>query len=91
LAYADDLVLVTELQKELKSLFRWLEKSSAKKSLCVNEEKTKYIVVRRQNNARLGLSLRIDQYSFDRVDQFKYLGMILTEDNQITKEIEARI
>jgi|UniRef100_A0A2S2QF00 hypothetical protein len=25
------------------------------------------------------------------MDQFKYLGMILTEDNQITKEIEARI
>jgi len=31
LAYADDLVLITESQNELKSLFRRLEKSSAKK------------------------------------------------------------
>jgi hypothetical protein len=48
LAYADDLVLVTESQEELKSLFRRLEKSSSKIGLRVNEEKTKYMVVRRQ-------------------------------------------
>jgi len=53
LAYADDLVLITELQNELKSLFRWLEKSSPKIGLRINEKKTKYMVVRRQNNARL--------------------------------------
>jgi hypothetical protein len=85
LPYADDLVLIIESQEELKSLFTRLEKSSAKIGLRVNEEKTKYMVVRKQNTARLGLFLRIDQYNFDRVYQFKYLGIILTEDNQITK------
>jgi hypothetical protein len=49
------------------------------------------MVVRRQIKVKLGLSLRIDQYNFDRVDRLKYLGTILTEDNQITKEIKARI
>jgi hypothetical protein len=38
LAYADDLVLVTESQEKL---FRRLEKSSAKIGLCANDKKTK--------------------------------------------------
>jgi len=91
LAYADDLVLITESQNELKSLFRRLEKSSAKIGLRINEEKTKYMVVRRQNNARLNQLLRIDQYNFGKVEQFKYLGTILTQNNDTAKEIEARI
>jgi len=49
------------------------------------------MVVRRQNNARLSLSLSIGQYNFGRVDQFKYLETILTENNEMAKEIEARI
>lgn len=49
------------------------------------------MVVRRQNNARLSPSLGIDQYNFGRVEQYKYLGTILTENNEKAKEIEARI
>jgi hypothetical protein len=85
LAYADDLVLITESQNEIKSLFRRLEKSSVKIGLHINEEKKKYMVVRRQNNARLIQSLRIDQYNFGRVEQFKYLGTILTQNNDTAK------
>jgi len=47
------------------------------------------MVVGRQNNARLNQSLRIDQYNFDRVEQFKYLGTIPTQNNDTAKEIEA--
>ncbi|KAE9535061.1 hypothetical protein AGLY_008353 [Aphis glycines] len=71
LAYADDLVLITESQNELKLLFRRLEKSLAKISLRINKEKTKYMSVKRKSNARLNPSLRIDQYNFGRVEQFK--------------------
>lgn len=59
LAYADDLVLLTESQNELKSLFSGLEKAAMKLGLWVNEKKTKYMVVWRQNNARLNPSLSI--------------------------------
>lgn len=91
LAYADDLVLITESQNELKLLFKRLEKSLAKISLRINKEKTKYISVRRKSNARLNPSLRIDQYNFGRVEQFKYLETIQTENNDTAIEIEARI
>lgn len=49
------------------------------------------MVVRRQNNVRSSHFLNIGQYNFGRMRQFKYLGTILTENNEITKEIEARI
>lgn len=65
-------------------------KSSVKMGLLINEENTKYMVVRRQNNVRLSLSLNINQYNFGRVDQFKYLGTIVIENNETIKEIEAR-
>lgn len=56
LAYADDLVLLTESQNEPKSLFSRLEKAAVKIGVGVNEEKSKYIIMRRQNNARLSPS-----------------------------------
>lgn len=62
LAYADDLVLITES-----------EKSSAKIGLLIYEENAKYMVVRRQSSARLSSSLSTDLYNYGRVEQFKYL------------------
>lgn len=92
MSYADDLVLLTELQNELRSLFSQLEKSSARIGLRANEEKTKCMFVKRQTNAiRLRLSLCTGHYNFGRVDQFKYLGMILTENNEMTKAIKVKI
>jgi len=46
--------------------------------------------VRRKSNARLNPSLKIDQYNFGRVEQFKYLRTIHTENNDTAIEIEAR-
>lgn len=62
----NDLVLLTELQNELKSLFSQLEKSSVQIGLRVNEDKIKYMVVCRQNNTTLSPSLSIGHYNFSR-------------------------
>lgn len=48
------------------------------------------MVVRRQNQARLSFSFSIGYYNFGIVDQFKYLGTILTKNNEMAKEIKAR-
>lgn len=68
----------------LESLFNWMEKSSVKIGLRVNEEKTKYMIVRRQDNASSNPSLSIGIYDYSRVDHFKYLGTILTKSNETT-------
>ena len=45
---------------------------------------------RDQNEERI-LSVRIDNSTFERVEEFKYLGTILTNQNSIAEEIKEQI
>ena len=44
----------------------------------VNADKTKYMVMSRDQNARRTHSMKTDNSSFERVDEFKYLGTTST-------------
>lgn len=55
----------------------------------INQEKTKYMEM--TNNRTNKDSIKINHYKFECVKQFKYLGTIITYDNNITTEINARI
>ena len=44
----------------------------------VNADKTKYMVMSRDQNAGRTHSMKSDNSSFERVDEFKYLGTTLT-------------
>ena len=44
----------------------------------VNADKTQYMVTSRDQNAGRTHSMKIDNNSFERVDEFKYLGTTLT-------------
>ena len=52
----------------------------------VSADKTKYMVMSRDQNARRSHSLRIDNSTFERVEDFKYLGTNLTHQNSIPEE-----
>ena len=45
----------------------------------VNADKTKYMVMSRGRKAGQGHSMKIDNSSIERVEEFKYLGMTLTD------------
>ena len=45
----------------------------------VSADKTKYMVMSRDQNARRKHSVRIDNSTFERVEEFKYLGTTLTK------------
>jgi hypothetical protein len=47
----------------------------------VNADKTKYMVRSRDRNAGRGHSVTIDNSSIKRVEEFKYLGTTLTDQN----------
>jgi hypothetical protein len=49
----------------------------------VNADKTKYMVMYRDRNAGWGHSVKINNSPFERVEEFKYLGMTLTDQNSI--------
>ncbi|XP_050439190.1 uncharacterized protein LOC126844814 [Adelges cooleyi] len=91
LAYADDLVLMEESPNALKSLFGRLQRMASKVGLQTNETKTEYMVVGRRETAGVYPSLNVRNYVFSRAKQFKYLGSVITEKNEIVKEISARI
>ena len=44
----------------------------------MNADKTKYMVMSRDHNAGLSYNIQTDNISFERVEQFKYLGANLT-------------
>ena len=47
----------------------------------VSADKTKYMVMSRDQNAGQIHSVRIDNSTFERVEEFKYLGTTLTNQN----------
>ena len=55
----------------------------------VNADKTKYTVMSRDQNAGRIHSVRIDNSTFDRVEDFKYLGTTLTNQNSIAEKLRA--
>ena len=57
----------------------------------VNADKTMYMVMSREQTAGRSHSMRIDNRSFERMEEFKYLGTTLTNQNSIQKEIKSRL
>jgi hypothetical protein len=61
--------------------------------LQINQKKTKYTIVERKNSLqknKIG-HLKIKNYKFERVASFKYLGVILNEDNNNQIDLQERI
>jgi len=54
-------------------------------------DKTKYMVMSRDQNAGRIHSVRNDNSTLERVEEFKYLGTTLTNQNSIAEEIKDRL
>ena len=57
----------------------------------VNADKTKYMVMSREQTAGLSHTMKVGNSSVERVEEFKYLGTTLTNQNSIQKEIKSRL
>ena len=56
-----------------------------------NAHKTKYMTMSRDQNAGRIHSMKFDNSSIERVEEFKYLGTTLTNQNSIQEEIKSRL
>ena len=63
--------------------------ASKETRLEVNADKTKYMAMSRYQNAGRSHSMKSDNSSFEKVEEFKYLGTILTNQNSIQEEIKS--
>jgi len=53
--------------------------------------KLNYMVISRDQNARQSHDMNTDNSSFEKVEEFKYLGITLTNQNSIQEEIKSRL
>ena len=65
--------------------------ASKETGLAVNADKTKYTVMSRDQNAGRSHNMRMDNRSFEMVEEFRYLGTTLTHKNSIQEEINSRL
>jgi len=91
LAYADDVNILGGSIHTLQENAEALVAATRETGLEVNADKTKYMVMFRDQNARRNHSLRTDNSTFARVEVFKYLGTTLTNQNSIPEEIKSRL
>lgn len=89
LAYADDIVIMGETKDEIINSTSELINASKGMGLYANEGRTKYMVVsRRPTNIN---SIVVDYNKFEKVDNFKYLGVNINNKNDMHIEINERI
>ena len=55
----------------------------------VNADKTKYMIMSRDQYEGRSQNIRTDNNSFESVEEFKYLGTTLTNQNSIQEEIKS--
>jgi len=91
LAYADDVNILGGSIRTLKRNAGALVVATKEIGLEVSADKTKSMVMSRDQNAGRIHSVRIDNNTFDRVEEFKYLGTTLTRQNSIPEEIKSRL
>jgi hypothetical protein len=92
LAYADDVNILGRGVHTVKENAETLVVATKEIGLEVNADKTKYMVkMSRERNARRDDSVKIDNISIEKVDEFKYLGTMSTDQNSIQKEIKSRL
>ena len=65
--------------------------ASKETGLEVNADKTKYMVMSRDQNAGQSHKVKINNNSFERVEKFIHLGRTLTDQNSIQEEIKSRL
>jgi len=90
LAYADVNILGGSIHT-LKVNAEALVAATREIGLEVSADKTKYMVMSRDQNAGRIHSVRIDNSTFERVEEFKYLGTTFTNQNSIAEEIKSRL
>ena len=91
LAYADDVNILGGSIHILKENAEALVAATREIGLEVSADKIKYMVMSRDQNAGKNHSVRIDNSTFERVEDFKYLGTTLTNQNSIPEEIKSRL
>ena len=91
LAYADDLNILGVSVHTVKENAEALGVATKETRLEINADKSKYMVMSRDQNAGRSHSMKNDNSSIERVEEFKYLGTTLTNQISIQEDVKNRL
>ena len=91
MAHADDVNILGGSIHTIKENTEALVVATMEIGLEVNADKTKCMVMSREQTAGLSHTMKVDNSSIGRVEEFKYLGTMLTNQNSIQEEIKSRL
>ena len=91
LVNADDINILGGSLHTVQSKKEIILVGSKETGLEVNADKTKCMVMSRDQNAGHSHNLKIENISFERGEEFKYMGTSLTIQNSIQEEIKSRL
>jgi hypothetical protein len=86
LVYADD---VSILEGSIHTIKEAFVVASKEIGLEVNADKTKYVIMSRNKHVGRSHSMKTDNSSFERVEEFKYFGTTLTYKTLFRKKLRA--
>ncbi|CAK1585329.1 unnamed protein product [Parnassius mnemosyne] len=90
LGYADDFDVIGRSLPAMESAYLALEKSAAEAGLQVNMAKTKYLKASKDQQILLQ-GVNIGNNTFASVNDFVYLGSLVTDNNDVSSEVSRRI
>ena len=90
LRFADDIILFAEKEEDLSKLLNDLNKERRKDGTKMNRKKTK-IMCNEIARKRRRKGIIVDGEQLEEVDEYKYLGRLLTPGNEMAKEKDERV
>lgn len=91
IGYADDLAIMANTYRSMVEVFVALESRAKQVGLKINENKTKYMRMSRNTRVRSPQNITIADFNFEGVENFKYLGILLRNDNSMHHCVQDRI
>ena len=91
LMYADDITLLATSEQDLQRLLDALHAFCGDMGMQISLEKTKIVVFNKKYwpTQNWGFQWQVDGNALPEVDQYKYLGLIYTEDGNMNKMLDA--
>ena len=93
LGYADDIDIIGINRRAVEEAFLPFKREAARIGLTINSAKTKYMVAGRERGSPSGVGseVELDGVRYEVVDEFVYLGTLVTCDNDVSREIKRRV